>query len=156
MRINSSVACIPRQRHYFHCLYNSHSVGAPSRVHGSTTRQAYVSSRIMRQCQRSLLSFLPKGYYGIITVDQYSSPNKALGVLLQHIVLHSVYILYVLLCVLVIRSYLWYTLFIWCGFLFIRIFVFLLCLYCYIILLKIVLLIQHTFPIIRLLFSCAY
>ena len=53
-----------------------------------------------------------------------------------------------------IRSYLWYTLFIWYHFLFIRLFLFILCVYCYIIILNIVLLIQHTFLIIGLFVSC--
>ena len=55
-----------------------------------------------------------------------------------------------------IYSYLWYTLFISYHFLFFRISLFLLFVYRYIIIIKIVLLIWHPLLIIKLLFSCVY
>ena len=55
-----------------------------------------------------------------------------------------------------IRSYLCYKLFIWYHFLLIRLSLFLLCVYCYIIIFEMIFFIQHPFLIIILLFSHAY
>ena len=55
-----------------------------------------------------------------------------------------------------IHSYLWYTLFIWNNYLFVRLLLFILCVYFYIIILEILLFIKYPFSIVRLLFSHAY
>ena len=63
-----------------------------------------------------------------------SPPQSSLSMSLypsQVIVVHSVYILYVLYCFLHMRSYLWYTLFILYHFLLTRLFLFIFCVYFY-------------------------
>ena len=110
------VTCRPRQHHYFHCTWIYPSGGGASRFWGSTLRRAHVLSRPRRQRRRSLFPFLLKVDYVMVPVDQYLWLNNAPGILSQHIVVHSVYILYVLWWFLMIHLYLWYTLFIWYHF----------------------------------------
>ena len=77
---NSSVTCIPRQHHYSHCLCNYSSRGGASLFHGLTTRWTSVLSWLQRHMWRSIFSFLPKGGYVIVLVEQYLWINNALGV----------------------------------------------------------------------------
>ena len=110
-RQNYSVTCRPWKCHYLYCHCTYPSGGGASRVHGSKTCRASVSSQLRSQMRQSLLSFLPKGGYGILLVDQYCklNPLQDVGPLVfkdiqyaglpspsQNISVHWVYILYVL------------------------------------------------------------
>ena len=150
MQKNYSVTCIPWQSHYFHCPWTSPSGGGASCVHRSTTRRGSVLSLFRRQNWLSLLSFLPKGGLRQCTcLPILKTPPPSV---VEASCFHSLtmcqlsvsvskycclFILYVssYIMIFLIRLYLWYTLFI-CCFLLCRLFLFLLCVYCYSILLK--------------------
>ena len=134
VRQKSSVTCKPSQRHYFHCPCTSPSRGGASWIHGSTTRQASVFSHIRRQRRQSLLYFLPRGGYGIVPVDQYSRLENAPGIpLFLNICLFIQFIF----CIFYVTF--WWSVRTYGIIFFIRLFLFILCVYCHSILLKIVL-----------------
>ena len=125
----TSATCRQSQSHYFHCLCTSPSGGGASLSHALTTRWAFVLSRLRRKRWWYLLSLVPKEGYVIVPVDQYSWLDNVPGGPSQYIVIHSDYIVYVLLYFLIIHSYLWYKCFIWYHFSFIRPLLFLLRVY---------------------------
>ena len=76
---------------------------------------------------------------GIVPVDHYSRLDNVPGFLSQYIVVHSVYILYIFVMNFNDKFILMVHIFIFYHFLFIRILVFLLCIYFNIIILEMIL-----------------
>ena len=148
VRQNSSVTCRPWHLHFFHCPFNSPSGGRASRVHGSTTRQASVSSQLRRQSQRYLFYFLPKWGYSIVMTDQYCKihPPSGGGAFRVHglktrqayvyvskfccsFILYLIYFIMIFADIFVLMVLVY--IFIDIIFLFVRLTLFLICVYCY-------------------------